>query len=125
MITGGFSEQEAKDLATQLNAGALPVELTRQSVRTVSPTLGEESLQQGILAGLAGLVLLLLYLLFYYRLLGLVAWFGMTIWAILAVALVSIAGRPVRLRALARGRGRPRDLPRRDGRLLHRVLRAA
>jgi preprotein translocase subunit SecD len=92
VITGGFSEQEAKDLATQLNAGALPVELTRQSVRTVSPTLGEESLQQGIAAGLAGLVLLFLYLLFYYRLLGVVAWFGMTIWATLAVALVSIAG---------------------------------
>jgi preprotein translocase subunit SecD len=91
-ITGNFSEQEAKDLATQLNAGALPVELTRQSVRTVSPTLGEESLRQGVLAGAAGLVLLFLYLLFYYRLLGVVAWFGMTIWAALAVALVSIAG---------------------------------
>jgi len=92
VITGGFSEQEAKDLATQLNAGALPVELTRQSVRTVSPTLGEESLQQGIVAGVAGLCLLLLYLLFYYRLLGVVAWLGMTIWATLALALVSIAG---------------------------------
>jgi protein-export membrane protein SecD len=92
VITGGFSEQEAKDLATQLNAGALPVELTRQSVRTVSPTLGEESLQQGIIAGVAGLILLFLYLLFYYRLLGVVAWFGMTIWAVLAVALISIAG---------------------------------
>ena len=91
-ITGNFSEQEAKDLATQLNAGALPVELTRQSVRTVSPTLGEESLHQGIIAGLAGLALLFVYLLFYYRLLGVVAWLGMTIWAILAVALVSIAG---------------------------------
>jgi protein-export membrane protein SecD len=91
-ITGGFAEQEAKDLATQLNAGALPVELTRQSVRTVSPTLGEESLDQGILAGAGGLVLLFLYLLFYYRLLGVVAWFGMTIWAALAVALISIAG---------------------------------
>ena len=91
-ITGGFAEQEAKDLATQLNAGALPVELTRQSVRTVSPTLGGESLQQGILAGAGGLVLLFLYLLFYYRLLGVVAWFGMTIWAVLAVTLISIAG---------------------------------
>jgi preprotein translocase subunit SecD len=91
-ITGNFSEAEAKDLATQLNAGALPVELTRQSVRTVSPTLGDESLHQGILAGLAGLVLLFVYLLFYYRLLGVVAWLGMTIWAILAITLVSIAG---------------------------------
>jgi preprotein translocase subunit SecD len=92
VITGRFAEQEARDLATQLNAGALPVELTRQSVRTVSPTLGEESLRQGILAGAGGLILLFLYLLFYYRLLGVVAWLGMTIWAALAVALVSIAG---------------------------------
>ena len=91
-ITGGFEEAEAKDLATQLNAGALPVELTQQSVRTVSPTLGEESLRQGIIAGIAGLVLLFLYLLFYYRLLGVVAWLGMTIWAVLAVGLISIAG---------------------------------
>ena len=92
VISGGFSEIEAKDLATQLNAGALPVELTRESVRTVSPTLGEESLRQGIFAGLAGLFLLFLYMLFYYRLLGVVAWLGMTIWAALAVALISIAG---------------------------------
>ncbi|HEY7478803.1 MAG TPA: protein translocase subunit SecD, partial [Actinomycetota bacterium] len=92
-ISGSFTEETAKDLATVLNAGALPVELTRQSVRTVSPTLGEESLHQGIVAGIVGLILLFLYLLVYYRLLGVVAWFGMTIWAILALALVSIAGQ--------------------------------
>ncbi|HEY6567539.1 MAG TPA: protein translocase subunit SecD [Actinomycetota bacterium] len=92
VITGGFTETEAKDLATVLNAGALPVELTRQSVQTVSPTLGSESLRQGIVAGVAGLILLFLYLLFYYRLLGIVAWMGMSIWAILALALVSLAG---------------------------------
>ena len=91
-IQGSFTEQSAKDLATQLNAGSLPVQLTRQSVTTVSPTLGQESLKQGIVAGVAGLILLFLYLLFYYRLLGIVAWFGMSIWAILAIALVSVAG---------------------------------
>ncbi|HJR98610.1 MAG TPA: protein translocase subunit SecD [Actinomycetota bacterium] len=91
-ITGGFSEEEARDLATVLNSGALPVELTRQQVQTVSPTLGAESLRQGVVAGVVGLVLLFLYLLFYYRLLGIVAWFGMSIWAILAVALISLAG---------------------------------
>jgi preprotein translocase subunit SecD len=58
----------------------------------VSPTLGEESLRQGILAGVAGLVLLFLYMVFYYRLLGVVAWLGMTIWAALAIALVAAAG---------------------------------
>jgi preprotein translocase subunit SecD len=92
VITGSFTEQDAKDLASVLNAGSLPVNLTQQSVRTVSPTLGSESLKEGIIAGAAGLVLLFLYLLFYYRLLGVVAWFGMSIWAILAIALISIAG---------------------------------
>jgi preprotein translocase subunit SecD len=91
-IQGSFTEESARDLATQLNAGALPVELTRQSVTTVSPTLGQESLRQGIVAGVAGLILLFAYLLFYYRLLGVVAWVGMTIWAILAIALISVAG---------------------------------
>jgi preprotein translocase subunit SecD len=91
-ITGNFTEQEAKDLAAILNAGSLPVNLTQESVRTVSPTLGSTSLREGIIAGGAGLILLFMYLLFYYRLLGVVAWFGMTIWAVLAITLISVAG---------------------------------
>ncbi len=94
-IEGSFTETRAKDLATQLNAGALPVELTTQQVLTVSPTLGAESLDAGIFAGIAGLVLLALYLLFYYRILAVVAWLGMTIWAVLALALIALAGRTV------------------------------
>jgi preprotein translocase subunit SecD len=94
-IEGSFTETRAKDLATQLNAGALPVELTTQQVLTVSPTLGAESLDSGIAAGIAGLVLLALYLLFYYRILAVVAWLGMTIWAVLALALIALAGRTV------------------------------
>ena len=86
-------EQEAKDLATQLNAGALPTELSQQNVETVSATLGKASLEQGLVAGLVGLVALALYLLFYYRLLGLVTWLGMAIWGILAMGLVSLAGK--------------------------------
>ncbi|HLB39418.1 MAG TPA: protein translocase subunit SecD [Actinomycetota bacterium] len=91
-ITGSFTEQGAKDLASILNAGALPVDLTRESVQTVSPTLGSDSLREGIVAGAAGLFLLFMYLLFYYRLLGVVAWFGMAIWAVLAITLISLAG---------------------------------
>jgi preprotein translocase subunit SecD len=93
VITGSFTEQRAKDLATQLNAGALPVELKTEQVLTVSPTLGQESLHQGIIAGIAGLILLALYLLFYYRILAIVAWLGMTIWAIFAFALIALAGQ--------------------------------
>ena len=94
-ITGNFTERSAKDLATQLNAGALPVELTTQQVLTVSPTLGDESLQQGLVAAIAGLVLLAAYLLFYYRVLAVVAWVGMMIWAVLALGLVALAGRTI------------------------------
>jgi len=91
-ITGSFTEEEAKDLALVLNQGALPVQLTKQDVETVSPTLGKESLHQGLVAGLAGLVLLMLYLAFYYRLLGVITWLGMAIWGILAITIVSLAG---------------------------------
>ncbi|HEX5903004.1 MAG TPA: protein translocase subunit SecD [Actinomycetota bacterium] len=92
VITGSFTEARAKDLATQLNAGALPVALTTEQVQTVSPTLGDESLQQGLVAAVAGLILLYLYLLFYYRVLAIVAWVGMAIWGFLAIALVALAG---------------------------------
>ncbi len=93
IITGSFTKTRAQDLATQLNSGALPVNLKKEQVQTVSPTLGKQSLHQGLVAAVAGLILLTIYLLFYYRLLGLVAFMGMTIWAILAFTLVSIAGR--------------------------------
>jgi preprotein translocase subunit SecD len=92
-ITGNFTEREAKDLALVLRTGALPVELSPSEVRTVSPTLGRESLRQGLLAGIAGLIALCLYLAFYYRVLGVVTWLGMAIWAVLALALVSVLGR--------------------------------
>ncbi len=93
VITGQFSAQEAKNLAVVLNSGALPVELARLNVQTVSPLLGKESLRQGLIAGLVGLIALMLYLAFYYRLLGIVTWFGMAIWATLAIGLVSLLGR--------------------------------
>jgi preprotein translocase subunit SecD len=95
VITGSFTEQQAKNLAVVLNSGSLPVELTRQTVVTVSPTLGKQSLHQGLIAGLVGLIALMLYLAFYYRLLGLVTWLGMAIWGTLAIGLVSLLGRTV------------------------------
>ena len=94
-ITGQFSEQEAKNLAVVLSSGALPVELARQEVRTVSPLLGQESLRKGLIAGIVGLMALALYLAAYYRLLGVVTWFGMAIWAVLVLGLVSLMGRTV------------------------------
>jgi preprotein translocase subunit SecD len=72
-IEGNFSAQEAQDLANVLKFGALPLTLNVQSVESISPTLGADQLHAGILAGILGLILVGLYLLFYYRALGVVA----------------------------------------------------
>ena len=76
-ISGNFKEQEAKDLALVLRYGALPVPLERQTVQDVSPSLGKEQLEAGIVAGLLGLALVAVYMLVYYRLLGMVIWAGL------------------------------------------------
>jgi len=69
-ITGNFSIQEAEDLALVLRTGALPASLEILEERTVGPTLGRDSIRQGLLAGLIGASLVILFMLFYYRLSG-------------------------------------------------------
>jgi preprotein translocase subunit SecD len=93
VIEGSFTEGEAKDLALVLRYGALPVELERQSVQTVSASLGEDSLRAGIIAGLVGLALVALYMLVYYRTLGLVMILGVGVSAALLYAIVSWLGQ--------------------------------
>lgn len=73
VISGGFDQAEAQDVALVLRFGALPIELETQQVQTVSATLGRDSLQAGVIAGLVGLGLVALYMGWYYRLLGVVA----------------------------------------------------
>lgn len=72
-ITGNFTTQEAQDLANVLKFGALPITLEVQAVESVSATLGSDQLKAGLLAGALGIALVALYLLFYYRALGIVA----------------------------------------------------
>ena len=77
VISGNFTEQEARELALVLDYGALPLVFSDPAesglVRTVSATLGRDDLTAGVVAGIIGLVLVALYMLFYYRLLGLAA----------------------------------------------------
>ena len=72
-IEGNFTAQEANDLANILKYGALPVTLEAVDITSVSPTVGSEQLRAGLLAGLLGLVLVMIYLIVYYRALGVVA----------------------------------------------------
>ncbi|HEY8543563.1 MAG TPA: protein translocase subunit SecD [Acidimicrobiales bacterium] len=92
VITGEFSEREAKDLALVLRYGSLPVELERQTVQTVSATLGEDSLRAGLIAGFIGLALVALYMILYYRALGIVVVCGLTVWASLLYTIVAYLG---------------------------------
>jgi preprotein translocase subunit SecD len=92
-ISGNFTEAHAKQLALVLQYGALPVPLKQLTAQTVSPTLGRSSLKAGLIAGIGGLLLVLLYMIFYYRALGVVVLAGLLTTAGLLWAIVSALGR--------------------------------
>jgi protein-export membrane protein SecD len=73
VITGSFTNMEANDLALLLRAGALPADVTIAEERTVGPSLGADSIRQGLTAGLWGAVLVVLFILIYYRTSGVIA----------------------------------------------------
>jgi protein-export membrane protein SecD len=80
---GDMTVTDAQDLALVLNIGALPTKLTEIYDQQVSATLGKDSLRQALLAGLAGFGVVLIYMLFYYRFLGLIADMALLIYAML------------------------------------------
>jgi len=87
-IQGGFTAESAQTLADQLNSGAIPINLVPISQKQVSATLGEESLRQALIAGIIGLILVLAFLIVYYRFLGVVAAGALLIYAALFYAVV-------------------------------------
>jgi preprotein translocase subunit SecD len=105
-ITGSFTQDEAAKLAKVINSGSLPVELELQSVRSVSASLGKDSLRAAVISGLVGVLLVLIFMVAYYRLLGFIVAVGITVsgsllWGIvtwlsktngLALSLSGIAG---------------------------------
>lgn len=93
LITGNFSEREAKDLALVLRYGALPVELEAQTTTTVSPTLGRESLRSGILAAIIGLAIVFVYVALFYRVLGSIVWIGIAVHAAITLGVIILLGQ--------------------------------
>jgi len=89
-ITGGFTSTSAGDLATELRLGALPIKLQRISVSEVSATLGKQALHDGLIAGGVGLAAVVVFLLFYYRVLGLIATAGLATYALYFYALIKL-----------------------------------
>jgi preprotein translocase subunit SecD len=88
-ISGSFTSKQAHQLALVLRYGSLPVQLVSQTAQSVSPTLGKDQLKAGIVSGLIGLILVALYMIFFYRILGLVVWTGIGLTALTFFALVS------------------------------------
>ena len=91
-ITGGFTEQSAKTLSDQLRFGALPISFDIQSEQQISATLGGEQLRMGLLAGLIGLLLVVVYSLFQYRVLGFVTIASLVVAGILTYLAIAILG---------------------------------
>jgi preprotein translocase subunit SecD len=100
-ITGTFTPQEAADLALTLRSGALPASLSYLEERTVGPTLGADSVRAGITAGIGGLVLVMLFMLFYYRLAGLNALTSIVVNLIVLLGLMSYLGATMTLPGFA------------------------
>lgn len=100
-ITGGFTLDEARNLAVQLKSGALPVPLTTLEIRQVGPTLGADSLQRSWQAGVISGVLILLFMLAFYRIAGAVAGLALLIYALLDMAALVVLGATFTLPGLA------------------------
>ncbi|AXK32373.1 protein translocase subunit SecD [Streptomyces armeniacus] len=94
-ISGNFNQQSAEDLANILSYGALPLTFEEGNVTTISPTLGAEQLKAGLIAGGIGLALVVVYLVFYYRLLGLVAVSSLVVAAILTYTIMTLLGTAI------------------------------
>ncbi len=91
-ISGSFTSESAETLANQLRFGALPISFTVQTSEQISPTLGEEQLRLGVIAGAIGLFLVFVYSAFQYRALGLVTMGSLLIAASMAYGAVTLLG---------------------------------
>lgn len=97
IISGGFTPDEAKELAKNLSFGALPVPITLESTQTVGASLGAEVLDHGVEAGIFGFSLVILFMLLWYRLPGLIAGLSLVSYIVIMLALFQMV--PVTLTA--------------------------
>ena len=91
-ITGGFTTEDAQNLKIQLNAGALPVPIKVLEQRTVNASLGQESVQKSMFAGIVGIALVMLFMVLYYGTKGFLASIALIIYSILTLAIYKVIG---------------------------------
>jgi preprotein translocase subunit SecD len=100
-ISGSFTADDANALAVQLKYGSLPIPLKVVETRIIGPTLGEESLQKSLIAGLIGFIIVMLFMGIYYRLPGMVADVSLIIYAIILFAVFKMIGVTLTLPGIA------------------------
>ncbi len=94
-ITGNFTQPEAQDLSNVLKYGALPLAFDRGEVQQVSPSLGADQLRGGLIAGILGLLLVIIYSMLYYRGLGLVSVGSLLVASVMAFLSVLLLGETI------------------------------
>lgn len=91
IIEGGFaSVDEAKALAAVLQSGAMPAQVVIDEARVVGPTLGQDSLNQGLLAGLVGLIFVAIFMAIYYRGLGVLSWISLVLYGVIFLGILAV-----------------------------------
>ena len=100
-ITGRFTIDEAKNLAVLLKAGSLPVPMDVMEIRNVGPTLGQQSINRSVRAGIVGIILIFLYMLAYYKLPGLVADIALIIYVVIVLAAMALLRATLTLPGIA------------------------
>lgn len=100
-ITGHFSLAEARDLALVLTTGSLPLKLTPVSQSSIGATLGKSALNQALFAGAIGLLLVVIFMIAYYRLLGVVASIALAIYGVLFIGILNGIGVTMTLPGIA------------------------
>ncbi|NLJ80312.1 MAG: protein translocase subunit SecD [Firmicutes bacterium] len=88
-ITGGFSHEEARHMVVLLQEGSLPIPMEIMEIRNVGPILGQDSINRSFKAGIAGIILVLVYMFAYYKLPGLVADFALLAYAVILLGVLS------------------------------------
>jgi protein-export membrane protein SecD len=91
VITGDFTVDEAKKLAQRLNEGALPIPLTLVGQQSVEATLGMASLEKSLVAGIIGLILVMIFMIIYYRFLGLIASLALIVYTAFMVSIIKLS----------------------------------
>ena len=100
-ISGNFTVQSASDLAVLLRAGALPATLTVVEERTVGPGLGADSIRAGVTAAIISFIAVVLFMTYFYGVLGLIANFAMVINIVMIIAILSALGATLTLPGIA------------------------